>query len=305
MDWPAGLRLRISYFTCCLVWFTCFLCHANDCRDHKPEIISLFTTFFCLFVWICILTGRILCIALTGWFGSRAWSLESRENCKLTGGFPSGNSCCSQNSSCKSSQDPSSSQIPWDLAPYPATIFFHSFYLLYLYQSQRSARHFTKVSSLIKSLAKRLFPVKNGTIIFQKYSRSIYKKGMQLCFAFFCHNKIHKTLQEALQHFSKSLQHFWLEQLLIKEETGEFLLWRAFCSCSVFNLSVISRESKPPGDIHSKIAAIAAGGTRFRCGSVWSGLSGIADNDNVIYPPPSETAQAQSRHTLLSVYGAR
>lgn len=74
---------------------------------------------------------------------------QDRENCKLTQGIPSGNSRCSQNSSCKFSQDPSSSQIPWDLASYPATIFFHTnltccHSFLYIYQSQRSARHFVE-----------------------------------------------------------------------------------------------------------------------------------------------------------------
>lgn len=89
----------------------------------------------------------------------------------------------------------------------------------------------------------------------------------------------------------------------IKEEIGEDLLWRAFCRCCVFNLSVISRESKPPGDIHSKAAVIAAGGTQFRCGSVWSGLSGTREN-RVIYPPPSlrNSGIVEQTQTLICLW---
>lgn len=52
---------------------------------------------------------------------------QVRENCKLTKGIPSGNSCCSWNSSCKFSQDPSPSQISGTLPVIQQPYFQHKF----------------------------------------------------------------------------------------------------------------------------------------------------------------------------------
>lgn len=83
---------------------------------------------------------------------------------------------------------------------------------------------------------------------------------------------------------------------------------RAFWNCCVFSLRAIREKSKPPGDIQSKIAVIAAGGTRLGLGQHLSDQAcrrhwrrqGLFIHLHLI-----EAAEEQSRHILLSVYGAR
>lgn len=134
----------------------------------KHRLYLCLLLFFCLFAWIYILTGRILCTAVTGSFGLQSRSLKTGRTANWLQAFPLGIHAAVKTVHANSARilHPHKSRGTLQVIrqPYFSTQIWPVAIVFFTFPSHRDLRgissNVSRATSLIISLAKGCFQVK-------------------------------------------------------------------------------------------------------------------------------------------------